>query len=501
MITWALDTMRLAKRDPSRSDGRASPGAASQGWDVVMVLNGSNENVRKYTLDTALPASREGSRRDPGALPLATSQGYTWGLALGATRPATRAGLRGNPQVSPAAASQGLDLSGTIHGAGGIGGLLASYHPTGGNRYWYFYDANDNVGQVLDTTDTGNISIAARYEYDPYGNLILSSGPYKDANPFRFSTKWYDVETDMYYFGYRYYLSRLGRWGNEDPLGEIGGLNLYAYVHNAPVSLIDLLGLAHCAWVTAKDAFGIPGFRFLGGAHLALELDRDGKKTLIELQAFNDKRHSSANRVGSGPLGPMRYIYYALTASWFGLSGREDLRRINAICERIFGFPAISLIDLLDGAGQASEYGTGLLNFYGLYVSPDLTGRGKRFPVPLTPGLEAEQLDRLEEAARQIGEKAERAQMVLSANDLRFNTRYGQFIIDKFSIGIVVGLGYDPLLRNSNSFIGTVFRQAGVQPPVAVQDSLGFDRDFTQWTWWDLEFHKMFQDAFADAMK
>ena len=70
----------------------------------------------------------------------------------------------------------GLDLSGTIHGAGGIGGLLAceetAGRPATAKRYWFFYDANGNVGQVLDATNTNNITIAAKYEYDPYGNVI-----------------------------------------------------------------------------------------------------------------------------------------------------------------------------------------------------------------------------------------------------------------------------------------------------------------------------------------
>jgi hypothetical protein len=41
----------------------------------------------------------------------------------------------------------GLDLSGTLQGAGGIGGLLANRE--GANSYWYFYDGNGNVTQVL----------------------------------------------------------------------------------------------------------------------------------------------------------------------------------------------------------------------------------------------------------------------------------------------------------------------------------------------------------------
>jgi hypothetical protein len=97
----------------------------------------------------------------------------------------------------------GLDLAGhnqsperergvTIDSAGGIGGLLATEDVADTKDYYYLYDANGNVGQVLDGSDG---SIAAKYEYDAYGNNLLDptdpneSGPYAADNPFRFSTK------------------------------------------------------------------------------------------------------------------------------------------------------------------------------------------------------------------------------------------------------------------------------------------------------------------------
>lgn len=142
----------------------------------------------------------------------------------------------------------GLDLSGTLQGAGGIGGLLMRNTDSG--DYLYLYDANGNVGQLVDAAD-GNI--AARYEYDPFGNLLAATGPEAEKNPFRFSTKYFDAETGLYYYGYRYYSPGLGRWINRDPIGEQGGLNLYAYVWNNPIQLLDPLGLTAGECVTGLN--------------------------------------------------------------------------------------------------------------------------------------------------------------------------------------------------------------------------------------------------------
>ncbi len=72
---------------------------------------------------------------------------------------------------------------------------------------------------------------------------LAQSGPYAAENPFRFSTKWFDDETTLGYWGYRYYLPSLGRWINRDPYYERGGINLQACVRNRPTNAIDPLGL------------------------------------------------------------------------------------------------------------------------------------------------------------------------------------------------------------------------------------------------------------------
>ncbi len=143
----------------------------------------------------------------------------------------------------------GLDLSQSLQGAGGIGGLIATVDSS--VTYHFCYDGNGNVGQLIDSSDG---SIEAAYQYDPYGNLVGSTGDYADDNSYRFSTKYFDIETELYYYGYRYYDAGLGRWLNRDPIEEDGELNLYRFGKNNPIFGYDLFGLDFIA-VVNRPAF------------------------------------------------------------------------------------------------------------------------------------------------------------------------------------------------------------------------------------------------------
>jgi len=153
----------------------------------------------------------------------------------------------------------GLDLSGSLEGAGGIGGLLGTLDTAGTTdpgderTFIYFYDANGNVGQLVETTFGPTCgTIAAHYVYTPYGARLNAAGQNEYGQPFRFSTKWFDAETALGYWGYRYYSPESGRWLSRDPLKEdIGGYNLYAYTGNRPVAVTDPLG--GCSRLTPED--------------------------------------------------------------------------------------------------------------------------------------------------------------------------------------------------------------------------------------------------------
>ena len=130
----------------------------------------------------------------------------------------------------------GLDLSGSLQGAGGVGGLLSVHYSS--NDYSPTYDGNGNVSEYLSLTG----SVAAHFEYDPFGNTVVNTDSMGLFNN-RFSTKSLDLETGLYYYGYRYYDPHTGRWINRDPIGEASGVNIYADLANDAVNQVDVLGL------------------------------------------------------------------------------------------------------------------------------------------------------------------------------------------------------------------------------------------------------------------
>jgi RHS repeat-associated protein len=55
-------------------------------------------------------------------------------------------------------------------------------------------------------------------EYGPFGEVIRATGPMAKLNPFRFSTKYQDDETDLVMYPYRPYNASTGRWLSRDPI-------------------------------------------------------------------------------------------------------------------------------------------------------------------------------------------------------------------------------------------------------------------------------------------
>ena len=97
------------------------------------------------------------------------------------------------------------------------------------------------------------ITTPLRFSFDAFGNTISQSGDLASAFSHRFSTKYFDPETSLYNYGFRYYAPGFGRWVNRDPIGEqghtllvdlawlyeTGKTDAYVFCFNSPLGCID----------------------------------------------------------------------------------------------------------------------------------------------------------------------------------------------------------------------------------------------------------------------
>ena len=131
----------------------------------------------------------------------------------------------------------GLDLSGTLQGAGGVGGLVAVEQARGVAGEFAAYDGNGNVAGYIQAS---NGTTPSRLEYGPFGERVNQSDK---TMAFGFSSRYADLETGRLYYGFRYYDAEQGRFAGRDPREETGGLLLYSFTLNNPIGNFDPLGL------------------------------------------------------------------------------------------------------------------------------------------------------------------------------------------------------------------------------------------------------------------
>jgi len=163
---------------------------------------------------------------------------------------------RSSSNIPTVSYTRGNDLSGTLEGAGGIGGLLArSDGYSSGNwstHNFYHADGNGNITYLVNSSQ----GLAASYRYEPFGKTLASSGTVAAANVYRFSSKEVHANSGMYYFGYRFYDPDSQRWTGRDPLQENADINMYRFVFNSPPDEVDPLGL-NCLSQCLGEALGL----------------------------------------------------------------------------------------------------------------------------------------------------------------------------------------------------------------------------------------------------
>jgi RHS repeat-associated protein len=248
--------------------------------------------------------------------------------------------------------SWGRDLSGSLQGAGGVGGLLAI--SKGETHRHPVYDANGNIEQLID----GGASVVAAYIYDPFGNVTKMAGAEAGQNQWRFSAKPVEAGTGWLYYGFRYYQPETGRWASRDPIEERGGVNLYGFISNDPANKSDYLGFQSIgpyspndALIVANQRFGEIAKKFIAGTSKKEQYRyKNGDAWTVAIKSMEPY-----NRLRNQELIPRGHAYCQNGATqltgkwdvravdWGDEGGAEILQAIRDGVNYVFGFELKSL--------------------------------------------------------------------------------------------------------------------------------------------------------------
>jgi RHS repeat-associated protein len=121
------------------------------------------------------------------------------------------------------------------------GNVTRRFYPQGEQagavKFFYTKDHLGSIREILGANGT----VVSSSRYDAWG--VRTTQGAQDAASFGFTGHLEHKELGLVFTLYRAYDPVTGRWLSRDPIGESGGLNLYGYVSNRPVSFIDPEGL------------------------------------------------------------------------------------------------------------------------------------------------------------------------------------------------------------------------------------------------------------------
>ena len=152
----------------------------------------------------------------------------------------------------------------------------------------------NRLGSVVATTNASG-TLQDKYRYSPYG-MPGSEGA--GGFPFRFTGQRMDAETGLYYYKARYYDPQIGRFLQTDPIGYNDQMNLYAYVGNDPVNLLDPWGEKAFAWTVKLVKGGVKKIKELADKKQAVDAAKRGQDILTTTRQRSSQVSAAASRRG-----------------------------------------------------------------------------------------------------------------------------------------------------------------------------------------------------------
>ncbi|MFH0726834.1 MAG: RHS repeat-associated core domain-containing protein, partial [Pseudomonadota bacterium] len=119
-------------------------------------------------------------------------------------------------------------------------GILSQPDQTSSLTEKTYFFINDHLGTPLALTNEAGVKVWEA-DYLPFGEVHQESGSVPQG--FRFPGQYFDSETGLHYNYHRYYDPKTGRYLTADPIGLVGGVNIYSYTQNNPVNFLDSWGL------------------------------------------------------------------------------------------------------------------------------------------------------------------------------------------------------------------------------------------------------------------
>lgn len=232
----------------------------------------------------------------------------------------------------------------------------------GATRATYAPDIQGSVVASLDAS-SGAMTKAG---YQPYGESGSTSGA------FRYTGARIDAETNgLYDFRARMYSPALGRFLQADPAGTAGGFNLYVYVGNDPLNLVDIFG-------RTPDAPGAGGT--WAGIGNALGNVGSGISSWLQTQ-IPEYDFDTGQQVGARSLGRAIAPYVAFTGAATAVVGGEAVAAAAAAGEGALDSGAASSLQGFRLSQQlAAEQAAGAtaptsITSYSTHVLKQIAGR------------------------------------------------------------------------------------------------------------------------------